>query len=79
MLKKILLTVSFILMYFTGIAQKNINDYKYIIVPKTFDFLNSEDQYQLNSLTKFLFNKYDFEAYFVDDDFPEDFHLTIDF
>ncbi len=72
MLKKILLTVSFILMYFTGIAQKNINDYKYIIVPKTFDFLNSEDQYQLNSLTKFLFNKYSFEAYFVGDDFPED-------
>ena len=72
MLKKILLTVSFILMYFAGIAQKNINDYKYIIVPKTFDFLNSEDQYQLNSLTKFLFNKYSFEAYFVGDDFPED-------
>ncbi len=72
MLKKILLTMSFILMYFIGIAQKNINDYKYIIVPKTFSFSNSEDQYQLNSLTKFLFNKYGFEAYFVDDDFPED-------
>lgn len=72
MLKKYLLTVAFILMCIVGIAQSNITDYKYIIVPKKFDFSKSEDQYQLNSLTKFLFNKYGYEAYFVDDDLPED-------
>lgn len=44
-------------------AQKNINNYKYIIVPDQYDFLKTEDQYQLNSLTKFLFEKSGFIAF----------------
>ncbi len=72
MFKKIIFTVSFMLISFYGTAQKDINSYKYIIVPKKFDFSKSEDQYQLNSLTKFLFNKHGYDAYFPDDDFPED-------
>ncbi|WP_299125534.1 hypothetical protein [uncultured Winogradskyella sp.] len=72
MLKKIIFTVLFLIVSFCATAQKDIHNYKYIIVPKKFDFSNSEDEYQLNSLTKFLFNKYGFEAYFVDDDLPED-------
>ena len=71
MFKKIIFTVSFILISLYGIAQKNINDYKYIIVPKEYNFSKSEDQYQLNSLTKFLFNKYGYDAYFTDE-LPED-------
>jgi len=71
MLKKIIFTVSFLILSFYGIAQKTINDYKYIIIPKSYEFSSSEDQYQLNSLTKFLFNKYGYEAYFVDE-LPED-------
>ncbi len=72
MSKKIVLIISFMLISFYGTAQKDINNYKYIIVPKKFDFSKSEDQYQLNSLTKFLFNKYGYEAYFGDDDLPKD-------
>lgn len=72
MFKKIVCIVSFILVSFYGAAQKDINNYKYIIVPKKFDFSKSEDQYQLNSITKFLFNKYGYEAYFLDDELPED-------
>lgn len=72
MLKKIVFTVSFILISFYGIAQKNINNYKYIILPTSFEFSKSEDQYQLNSLLKFLFNKYGYEAYFGNDDLPQD-------
>jgi len=72
MFKKIVCIVSFILIGFYGAAQKDINNYKYIIVPKKFDFLKTEDQYQLNSLTKFLFNKYGYEAYFLDDKLPDD-------
>lgn len=71
MLKTIFFTVSFVILSFSGSAQKNLNDYKYIIIPKSFEFSNSEDQYQLNSLTKFLFNKYGYEAYFSDE-LPED-------
>jgi hypothetical protein len=52
-------------------AQTSINDYKYIIVPKQFEFLNSQDQYQTSSLTKFLFNKYGYTAFF-DDELPSE-------
>lgn len=72
MYKKILFSVGFIMISFYGTAQKNINNYKYIIVPKTYEFSNSEDQYQLNSLTKFLYNKYGYEAFFSDEDLPKD-------
>lgn len=48
-------------------AQNELNNYKYIIIPKSYGFSKSEDQYQLNSLTKFLFNKYGYEAYFTDE------------
>ncbi|QXP72494.1 hypothetical protein H0I31_01980 [Tenacibaculum sp. AHE15PA] len=53
-------------------AQKNINNYKYVIVPKKFDFVKKEDQYQTSSLTKFLFNKYGFTAILSDEKLPKD-------
>lgn len=53
-------------------SQENVNNYKYVIIPKRYEFLKSDDQYQLNSLTKFLFNKYGFTAFMEDEDFPED-------
>ncbi len=56
---------------FTSIAQ-NINEYKYIEVPEQYAFLNGPDEYQLNSLTKFLFNKYGFDAYLRNEKRPED-------
>lgn len=67
----------YILIFFVGFqtqmsAQASINDYKYIIVPKQFDFLKSPDQYDTSSLVKFLFNKYGYTAFFDDDDLPED-------
>lgn len=48
-------------------AQPSLNDYKYIIVPNKYDFLNEADKFQLNSLTKFLFNKYGFTAIMEDE------------
>ena len=53
-------------------SQTKLNDYKYIIVPNSFDFLKSKDQYQLNSLTKFLFNKNGFTAIMEDEIFLQD-------
>ncbi len=48
-------------------SQQSLNDYKYVTVQKKYDFLNSEDQYQLNSLTKFLFKKEGFTVLFDSD------------
>jgi uncharacterized protein with FMN-binding domain len=45
-------------------SQKSLNDYSYVIVSEQFEFQQEKDKYQLNSLTKFLFNKYGFHAYF---------------
>lgn len=53
-------------------AQTNINNYKYVIVPDKYDFLKEKDQYQLNSLTHFLFNKYGFHAVLEGSDYPQD-------
>lgn len=67
-------TISFVLIFYCSIlsAQDNINSYKYILVPKQFEFQKSQDQYQLNSLTKFLFNKAGYSVLFTDEQYPED-------
>lgn len=55
-----------------GFSQQNVNAYKYVVVPNSFNFLNEPNQYQTNALTKFLFEKYGFNAIMADEDFPED-------
>ncbi|PQJ22982.1 hypothetical protein [Tenacibaculum sp. SG-28] len=55
-----------------GYGQKTINNYKYIIIPKQFNFVNKPDKYQTSSLTKFLFNKYGFTAFIESDNLPPD-------
>ena len=57
-------------------SQANINNYKYVIVPNKFDFLKEKDEYQLNSLTNFLFKKYGFEAVMEGSDYPSDLVLN---
>lgn len=57
---------------FSSFSQSSINDYKYILVPVQFEFLKEKDQYQINSLTKFLFNKYGYTAFMQDEELPED-------
>ncbi|WP_457616142.1 hypothetical protein [Lutibacter sp.] len=72
MMRKIL-TLAFLLCFSVlTFAQKNINNYKYILVPTQYEFLNSPDKYQLNSLTKFLFKKAGFTAIFIGSEYPKD-------
>lgn len=54
------------------IAQKKVNDFKYIVVPDQYEFLKEKDAYQLNSLTKFLFEKYDFSTLLQSEEKPQD-------
>ena len=58
--------------FMSALGQSSLNNYKYVIVPKKFDFLKEADQYQLNSLTKFLLDKENFTTFFDDESFPED-------
>lgn len=77
-MNKNILSLLVLFMYVTvSFSQNELNGYKYIIVPKKYDFLKGEDdRYKLNSLTKFLFNKNEFNAFFQDDDYPEDLRLN---
>lgn len=56
----------------TVFSQSSINNYKYVIVPNRYGFLKEANQYQLNELTEFLFEKYGFEALIEGTDFPDD-------
>ena len=52
--------------------EENINNYKYIIVPEQFEFQKNENSFQINSMTKFLFKKYGFNALLSTEIYPED-------
>lgn len=69
---KLFLTIITCFVVTSVFSQSNLNDYKYVIVPSQYSFLKSKDQYQLNSLTKFLFDKYGFKALMEGEDYPED-------
>ncbi|MEZ4778979.1 MAG: hypothetical protein R2786_06310 [Flavobacteriaceae bacterium] len=72
MMNKVLVTFLLVLAFVcNGFSQEEkLSNYSFIVVPKKFDFQFEEDQYQLNSLLKFLFNKNGFHAYF-DEELPD--------
>ncbi|QED38849.1 hypothetical protein FK178_14490 [Antarcticibacterium arcticum] len=67
--------ITFIIL-FAGIyisKAQDLNAYRYVIVPEKFEFLKEADQYQLNSLAKFLFEKHGFEAFIEGEEMPLEF------
>lgn len=62
------LLLSLALIFSVGAAAQNTNlsDYSYVVVPEQFDLSKSKDQYQLNSMAKFYFEKSGFNAYLAD-------------
>lgn len=66
MIRFILISLS-LLLGINAISQtKNLSDYSYVIVPQQFEFLSGKDQYKVNSMTKFYFDKNGFNAYLSD-------------
>lgn len=70
-MKKIAVLIVVFLINVNIFSQSKLDSYKYFIVSENFDFLKKTDQYQTSSLTKFLFNKYKFKAFFNSDNLPE--------
>ncbi|MCF6407317.1 hypothetical protein L3C95_30765 [Chitinophaga filiformis] len=62
----------FLLIAGTAYSQKTINNYKYILVPDRFDFLKMDNQYGLNTLTKFLLQEKGFTAIMGSEQLPAD-------
>ncbi|MFD1096827.1 hypothetical protein [Salegentibacter chungangensis] len=70
-MKKLILSLVLLISGLAAEAQ-DLNKFKYVVVPEIYDFADREDQYQINSLTEFLFEKFGFNAYMKSEDKPED-------
>jgi len=72
-MKKFLL---FFAILYSGIGfAQSINDYKYVVVPGKFDWLSEENKFNLNSLTKMIFDKQGFETYYPSEKMPDELAL----
>ncbi|RZN80253.1 MAG: hypothetical protein EVB11_11830 [Winogradskyella sp.] len=72
MFKKLVLIVTVLCISFKGLAQKNINNYKYVVVPMQFDFLKGKDKYRTSTLVRYLFKNEGYDVYFDEETLPED-------
>lgn len=54
-----------------GFAQ-SINDYKAVIIPLKYDFMKSENQYRMATMTKSNLNKAGFTAFYANEQLPLD-------
>jgi hypothetical protein len=71
-MKKLVLSIVFVMSVFLNYAQHDLNDYKYVIVEKQFHFQGEEGQYDLNEFVRFLFKKNGFKPILTSDIFPDD-------
>lgn len=64
----------FLLLFVSSYSfSQSINDYVAVIVPTKFDFVKNENQYRLNTLTKFNLKKAGFEAYYSNEIIPKEY------
>ncbi len=69
-MKKTYLVIVFLIGISSVTFGQDLNSYKYVEVPEKFDFLKESNEYQLNELTKFLFEKYGFMAFMENEERP---------
>lgn len=61
-MKKSVFTALFLMSLTFSVTAQELDQYQYVRVPEKFDFLKEKNQYQLNALTAFLFEKFGFTA-----------------
>lgn len=67
------ITILFILSFFVNFAQ---NETKYAVVPNKFNFLKSENPYNLSTNLKLYFEKLGYKAFIMGEEFPKDLNAT---
>ncbi|TDD75874.1 hypothetical protein [Flavobacterium caseinilyticum] len=71
MKKQILLVLLLVVSYSYS---QSVNDYKAVIIPLKYDFLKSENQYRLITLTKFNLIKAGFPAFYSNEIIPNEYN-----
>ncbi|MFM2369499.1 MAG: hypothetical protein RL619_1805 [Bacteroidota bacterium] len=51
---------------------QSVNDYKTILIPLRFDFIKTDNQYRLVTLSKFNLNKAGFQAFYANEPLPKE-------
>lgn len=72
---KNLFSCLFLVFTFSLGLQAQLNEYKYIIIPKNFKGFKDENQYKTSTLLKYLFTNKGFETYY-EDDLPSDLNTN---
>jgi hypothetical protein len=68
---RILLLLLFIANYSFS---QSVNDYKGVIIPMKYDFLKTENQYRLQTITKLDLQKAGFQAFYVNEPLPAELY-----
>ena len=69
-MKKLILLALLIFASSVKAQSTDVSDYKYVVIPQIFDFLAKKDEYNLNTITKMMFEKKGFEVYFEGEEMP---------
>lgn len=72
-IKSIIIVALIAFNFVIGYSQTSLSDYKYILVPSKFEFLDKADGYRLNTLTRVLFKEHGFNVIYDKQTFPDDF------
>jgi hypothetical protein len=56
-------------------SAQNINNYQYLVIPEKFDFQKQKGQYDLNNLSKKMFEKYGFTTFMENTSMPDELAL----
>ncbi len=70
---KFLLTVLFISVIGFAQSAQSVNDYKAVIVPLRYDFLKSDNQYRMATISKGNLTKAGFQAFYANEELPAEF------
>jgi len=73
-MRKIIL--AFLLLFSAGVVAQSLNDYQYVIVPVRYEFMESNNEYRLNTITKFNLEKIGFQAFYTEDNLPKEIMLN---
>lgn len=69
-MRNIIIAGGLFLVFSFSMVGQELDQYQYVRVPERFEFLKEENQYQLNALTAFLFDKFGFISLYKEQD-PE--------